>query len=232
MLRLSEYGPFFKTALFILMTVLIIVPSVHGLDEKCGTIEEELEKCEASKFFTVTKEFFSQNVTKLCSEFHIVTICMNKYINKCMTLSQSREFKVIMEGPKSMMDEVCMGGELEMKFTNHSKCIRTINGAHCYQGFNNSTSLSRRENSTSAAEVCCSLDRFLECIQEVTYDVCGTEAANFLRESNRRLLSHTAKRCERLNYNNECSFSPKSQQITSLFLFVLLCSISLFSNFS
>ncbi|KAG5863567.1 hypothetical protein JTB14_002688 [Gonioctena quinquepunctata] len=201
----------------VLFTLLLPLPLQALLD--CSKIE--YDKCIriADPLVKEARLIFPDNlndIDQVCSTWNELVDCLKIYIDGCFTDQQRRQFNKAVESPIESVHEMCMQPSYQKDYLQYAPCIKNtiIQRIHCGLQYNLLVEQVDQGEIISKSTLCCSHDRFKQCVQRETRRLCDKgdpdgPASRFAVQIINKALQFLQDQC--LNYipnSGDCSIYP------------------------
>ncbi|KAL3270946.1 hypothetical protein HHI36_021451 [Cryptolaemus montrouzieri] len=151
--------------------------------------------------------------------------CLKHYTEQCFNEEDRRRFNNAVESPIENIHELCMNNKYQNEYLQFAPCIKSTitERNHCgsqYQMLLDQ--VSQRDNAISKSTLCCSHDRFKQCVQRETKRLCDRgiqngQASRFSMQILDKALRFIDDQC--VNYipnSGDCHVIPDSLPSTDI----------------
>ncbi|XP_017774482.1 PREDICTED: uncharacterized protein LOC108561175 [Nicrophorus vespilloides] len=137
--------------------------------EKCVRIADPLIK-EAQLVFPDNME----DIDKVCRTWNRFVDCLKRYTDECFTAQQRRQFNKAVENPIESVHQMCMQPRYQKEYLQYAPCIKSTitERSHCGAHYNLLVEHVSQGEIVSKATLCCSHDRFKQCVERETRQLC------------------------------------------------------------
>nr|XP_023012306.1 uncharacterized protein LOC111502454 [Leptinotarsa decemlineata] len=179
--------------------------------DKCVRIADPLVK-EAHLVFPDNLN----DIDQVCTTWNQFVDCLKIYTDECFTDQQRKQFNRAVESPIESVHEMCMQPSYQKEYLQYAPCIKNtiIQKIHCGQQYNLLVEQVDQGEIISKSTLCCSHDRFKQCVQRETRRLCDRGVSNgpasrFAIQIIDKALRFLQDQC--LNYipnSGDCSINP------------------------
>ncbi|XP_018562449.1 uncharacterized protein LOC108904399 [Anoplophora glabripennis] len=161
---------------WIIVPILVLPMTSHGRME-CS--KREYDKCIriADPLVKEPHLVFPDNlddIDQVCRTWNQFVDCLKTYTDACFTPQQRKQFNRAVESPIESVHQMCMQPSYQREYLQHASCIKNtiIQRSHCGLQYNLLVDQVDQGDITSKSTLCCSHDRFKQCIQRETRRIC------------------------------------------------------------
>ncbi|CAH1118586.1 unnamed protein product [Phaedon cochleariae] len=156
------------------------------------------------------------DIDQVCTTWNLFVDCLKAYTDDCFTDQQRRQFNRAVESPIESIHQMCMQPSYQKEYLQYAPCIKStiIQRMHCGHQYDLLVELVDQGDIISKSTLCCSHDRFKQCVQRETRQLCDRGATNgpankFATEIIDKALKFLQDQC--LNYipnSGDCAVHP------------------------
>lgn len=163
----------------LLLLGALLIQSSTSLDcsrSECLKIADPLVR-EARLIFPDNMEDISTG----CNTWDKFVVCLKEYTEECFSEEQRRVFNNAVESPIENIHELCMNNKYQQEYLQYASCIKNtiIERNHCGSHYSMLVDqVSQRDNVISRTTLCCSYDRFKQCVHRETRRICDRGISN------------------------------------------------------
>ncbi|KAF7284715.1 hypothetical protein GWI33_021724 [Rhynchophorus ferrugineus] len=210
----------------ILVTFLIIPSAVKTQRRDCS--KSQYDRCTriADPLVKEAHLVFPDNLDDIdlvCRTWNRFVDCLKTYTESCFTDQQRRQFNRAVESPIESVHQMCMQPSYQKEYLQHAPCIKNtiIKRIHCGPHYNLLVDQVEQGDVISKSTLCCSHDRFKQCVQRETRRMCdrGTPdgpASKFATQIIEKALRFLQDQCQNYIPNSgDCSIPQDSSILYS-----------------
>ncbi|XP_030759686.1 uncharacterized protein LOC115885064 [Sitophilus oryzae] len=161
----------------ILVALLLMISAVKAQRRDCS--ENGYDRCVriADPLVKEAHLVFPDNLDDIdlvCRTWNRFVDCLKTYTESCFTESQRKQFNRAVESPIESIHQMCMHPDYQKEYLRHAPCIKsTITEIrHCGSHYNLLVDQVDQGEIISKSTLCCSHDRFKQCVQRETRRIC------------------------------------------------------------
>ncbi|XP_060534110.1 uncharacterized protein LOC132706660 [Cylas formicarius] len=201
----------------ILVATLFLYP-VTGRRPECSQIE--YDKCVriADPLVKEAHLVFPDNLNDMdlvCRTWNRFVNCLRSYTDECFTAQQRAQFNEAVKSPIDSVHEMCMQPSYQKEYLRYAPCIKSTvtERIHCGPHYNILVEQVDQGDVISKSTLCCSYDRFKQCVQRETTRMCDQgipdgPASRFATQTIDKALKFLRDQCYNFISNSADCVSP------------------------
>ncbi|KYB27115.1 hypothetical protein TcasGA2_TC033313 [Tribolium castaneum] len=196
-----------------LYPILFILPAMASARIDCS--RESYDECIriADPLVKQPHLIFPDNMNDIdivCKTWNKFVDCLKYYTDNCFTEQQRRQFNKAVEDSIESVHQMCVQPSYQKEYLQYAPCIKSTitEPAHCGSHYNLLVDQVAQGEIISKSTLCCSHDRFKQCIMRETRRLCDRNAPEFATHLIDKALSFLQDQC----YN----YIPNSGDCTTL----------------
>ncbi|KAJ8921122.1 hypothetical protein NQ315_013592, partial [Exocentrus adspersus] len=160
------------------------------------------------------------DIDQVCTTWNQFVDCLKLYTDACFTPQQRKQFNRAVESPIESVHQMCMQPSYQREYLHYAPCIKNtiIQRIHCGPQYNLLVDQVDQGDIISKSTLCCSHDRFKQCIQRETRRLCDRgvsdgPAARFASQIIEKALSFLQDQCYNYIPNSGDCTSPSADAL-------------------
>ncbi|KAF5294324.1 hypothetical protein FQR65_LT10777 [Abscondita terminalis] len=121
-----------------------------------------------------------QDIDLVCRTWNNFVDCLKKYTEHCFTDQQRQQFNKAIENPIQSVHQMCMQPNYQKEYLEYAPCMKStvLDNSRCGPHYSFLVDQVDQGDVISKATLCCSHDRFKQCVIRETRDVCDRGVQN------------------------------------------------------
>ncbi|KAF5303325.1 hypothetical protein FQA39_LY10064 [Lamprigera yunnana] len=121
-----------------------------------------------------------QDVDVVCHTWNNFVDCLKKYTESCFTEQQRRQFNKAIENPIQSVHQMCTQPQYQKEYLQHAPCMKStvIENSRCGPYYSYLVDQVDQGDVITKASLCCSHDRFKQCVLKETQHLCDRGIRN------------------------------------------------------
>ncbi|CAG9854992.1 unnamed protein product [Phyllotreta striolata] len=114
------------------------------------------------------------DIDQVCATWNRFVDCLKRYTDDCFTDQQKRLFNRAVESPIESVHEMCTNPGYQIEYLKYAPCIKStiVQRIHCGPQYSLLVDQVDQGDIISKSTLCCSHDRFKQCVQRETRRLC------------------------------------------------------------
>ncbi|XP_072379119.1 uncharacterized protein [Diabrotica undecimpunctata] len=120
------------------------------------------------------------DIDLVCNTWNQFVDCLKEYTDECFTDQQRRQFNRAVESPIESVHEMCTQPTYQKEYLRYAPCIKNtvVQRLHCGPQYSLLVDQVEQGDIISKSTLCCSHDRFKQCVQRETRRLCDRGVAD------------------------------------------------------
>ncbi|KAK4878282.1 hypothetical protein RN001_010788 [Aquatica leii] len=121
-----------------------------------------------------------QDIDLVCRTWNNFVDCLKKYTERCFTDQQRQQFNKAIENPIQSVHQMCTQPNYQKEYLQYAPCMKStvVDNARCGPQYSFLVDQVDQGDVISKATLCCSHDRFKQCVLKETRDICDRGVQN------------------------------------------------------
>ncbi|XP_057663747.1 uncharacterized protein LOC130898444 [Diorhabda carinulata] len=120
------------------------------------------------------------DIDQVCNTWNRFVDCLKTYTDECFTEQQRKQFNRAVESPIESVHEMCTQPSYQKEYLRYAPCIKgtIVQRLHCGPQYNLLVDQVEQGDIISKSTLCCSHDRFKQCVYRETRRLCDRGMAD------------------------------------------------------